>query len=114
MVHSSMRAAGDAQKVLVDKKQVFEGWKSSWESKARGAKFPSKVKSVKWGRTRGKGAKLLEGEVQDWPATFSAFLIEKSGWRTVIEVETRGKNPLRFEDELDHFFKKLKLNYKVK
>jgi len=114
LVHSSMKAAGDANKVLVDKKQIFEGWKSGWESKARGAKFPAKPKSVSWGRTRGKGAKLLEGEVQDWPATFSAFLIEKSGWRTQITVDTQGSNPLRFEKELDQFFKKLKLNYKVK
>jgi len=114
IVHSSAKALGDQKKVFGDKKETFATWKSNWESKARGKKVPVKAKKVTWGKAKGKGYKLLRGEVSNWPGTFTGIIVEKSGWRTIIEVETRGQNADRFLKDIEAFFKKLKLNYKVK
>jgi len=112
--HFNAKKAGEERKNMPDKKGIYAGWKSEWESKARGSKVPTKPKKFSWGKAKGSGYKLLAGEVQGWPGTFSGVLVEKSGWMTIIRVETQGQDAKRFLKDLDAFFKKLKFNYKVK
>ena len=93
--------------MVSDKNVTFETWASNWESKARGAKIPRKPQSVRLGIS-GKGYKLLEGTVAGHPGSFSGCLADKSGWRTIIEVETRGDANEVFKDQLKTFFRKLR------
>lgn len=89
----------------------FNTWKSNWTGKARGAKIPSKPQKFALGKARGEGYKLLEGSVNGFDATFSAVLSDKfpgKGWRTFIEVETRGAGHEVFADGLKTFLKSLK------
>jgi hypothetical protein len=97
---------------------TFNTWKSNWTGKARGAKIPRKIQKFSLGKARGKGYKLLEGKVTGFPGTFTAIISDKfpgKGWRTVIEIETRGKGHELFADSLKKLVKSFKAkNIKVK
>jgi len=112
--HLNANAAGEEHKQLVSKKQVAEGWKSNWESKARGVKMPVKPRSVKLGPIRGDGYDSVEGTVADFRGTFTAVLMDSKGWRTQVEMETRGDGDKVFEDGIKDFFKSLKIDFKYK
>jgi len=108
MYHANMNALSEQQKRPPTKKEAYLEWKSNWESKARGVKMKPKIGKVKLGRVRGNGFAYIEGTVEKFRGTFSAVLFDKSGWRTVIEMETRGEGEKVFEGEIKQFFKSLK------
>jgi len=109
MSHISHRAAGDQNKVAEDKNVRLESWKSNWESKARG-KGAKRTTKFAIGQVRGEGYKDLEGEVNGWPATFTAVVGDKpSGWRTYVEIETRGGFGEKYEKEIKALLRGIKL-----
>jgi len=107
--NASLRAVGDQNKVFQDKKVDFETWKSNWVNQARGAKFPAKPQKVRIGTISGDGWDEIAGDVDKFHGTFTGLLTEGKGWRTRIEVETRGKGDKVFAEGLKMFGKSLKL-----
>ena len=89
--------------------QVFEEWKSNWTGKARGTKFPKKIQKFSLGKVRGKGVKFAEGKVENFHGTFRGVVMDKSGWRTVLEVETLAKGDEVFADGIKTLIKSIKL-----
>jgi hypothetical protein len=106
--HANSNALGEQNKRYPPKKQQYLEWKSNWESKARGVKMKPKAGKVAFGRMRGDGYDNVVGTVEKFRGTFSALLFDKSGWRTFIEMETRGEGEEVFESEIKQFFKSLK------
>ncbi len=89
-------------------------WKSNWESKARGTKIPRKPQKFNLcSPIKGKGYKLLEGEVNGWPSSFTCCVGRSSGWRNAAEIETVGDRKL-FAKDLKGFLRSIKINYKAK
>ena len=107
--NQSWKALSERNKVPQDKKAVYEEWASNWEGKARGVKVPRKPQKFSMGKVRGAGYKQLVGNVEKFRGTFSAVLMDKSGFRTYIEIETRGFGDSVFADGLKKFTKSLKL-----
>jgi hypothetical protein len=106
--HLNANALGEQRKQYRTKQENFAEWKSNWESKARGAKMKEKGGKVVLGKVRGDGYAFVEGTVEKFRGTFTGVLFDKSGWRTYIEMETRGQGDKVFEKEIKTFFKKLK------
>ncbi|MHC4163074.1 MAG: hypothetical protein ACYSUM_13170 [Planctomycetota bacterium] len=106
--HQNANALGERQKKYPPKKQQYTEWKSNWESKARGVKMKAKPSKVSLGKVRGDGYAFVEGSVEKFRGTFTALLFDKSGWRTFIEMETRGQGDKVFEKSIKQFFKSLK------
>jgi len=92
---------------LQPKKELFAQWRSNWESKARGTRIPHKEQSVRLGIS-GKGFKKLQGTVENFRGTFSGAVRDKSGWRTIVKMETRGEGDKVFEAALKKFFRSLR------
>ena len=107
--HVSSKRAGEENKVLEDKARQFASWKSNWETKAKNTKIPKDTKKFRLGNLSGEGYQNLEGTVDQFRATFTGLLEDKSGWRTIIEVETRAKGDIVFEDGLQRFLKSWKV-----
>jgi len=112
-LHLSHKEAGDKNAKLVEKKVRYATWKSEWESKARGSKVPAKPVGVRLGKLSGKGYKKLKGEVDGWPATFDGLIFEKSGWRTIVRMDTTG-DLTALAPGIKDFLKSVKINYKAK
>ncbi len=111
--HQSIAALGERNAVPQDKKLVTAGWKSNWESKARGVKkMNPKGRKERIGSFRGLGFVLVPGDVGGFDGTFTALLDESSGWRNFVEMETRGDFHIRYKKHLDVFFKSLKFRKK--
>jgi hypothetical protein len=106
--HANANALGEKNLQYPPKQQQYAEWKSNWESKARGVKMKEKPRKVSLGRVRGDGYTFVEGTVEKFRGTFSALLFDKSGWRTFVEMETRGDGDKVFADEIRQFFKGLK------
>lgn len=106
--HGNANALGERQKKFRPKKAKYAEWKSNWESKARGVKMKDKPRKVSLGKVRGDGYELVEGTVEKFRGTFTGLLFDKSGWRTFVEMETRGQGDRVFEKEIKEFFKRLK------
>ena len=106
--HLNANALGEQRKQYRTKQENFAEWKSNWESKARGAKMKEKGGKVVLGKVRGDGYAFVEGTVEKFRGTFTGLLFDKSGWRTYIEMETRGRGDEAFKDEIKEFFKRLK------
>ena len=56
----------------------------------------------------GKGYKMLEGKIENFPGTFTGVVFDKKGWHFVLEIGTRGDANKVFAKELKVFLKKLK------
>ncbi|MHC4971943.1 MAG: hypothetical protein ACYTG3_06395 [Planctomycetota bacterium] len=106
--HLNANALGEQRKQYRSKKENYAEWKSNWESKARGVKMKDKPGKVVLGKVRGDGYAFVEGTVEKFRGTFTGLLFDKSGWRTYVEMETRGFGDKVFEKEIKSFFKKLK------
>ncbi len=100
---------GEKNMEFEDKSVTFDTWRSNWESKARLSKIPRKPQSVTLGPIRGKGYKLLTGNVENFRGTFTGSLTTIKGWRVTATVETRGRGYDVFEKQMKTFFKKLKI-----
>ncbi|MHC4547679.1 MAG: hypothetical protein ACYTEZ_02795 [Planctomycetota bacterium] len=109
MAHQNANALGERNYKFAPKKQKYMEWKSNWESKARGVKMRDKPKKFSLGKVRGEGYSFVEGTVEKFRGTFTGLLFDKSGWRTFIEMETRGEGEKVFEAEIKEFFKRLKI-----
>ena len=48
-------------------------------------------------------------EVDNWPATFSAVMGDKSGWRNFVVVETRGGFGKKYSKQIKALVKSIKL-----
>ena len=112
--HASLMAISDRNRAAKDPRTAIESWRSNWEAKARGARFPKKPdKNVRFGPFRGKGYKKLGGKVGPFPASFQCMVTDKSNWRTQVSIETRGDGEKVFRKQLKAFFKSLKVDYKL-
>lgn len=91
---------------------AYDSWKSNFESKARGVKVPRREQSVNLhirGLGSGKGYKQLVGDVEGHRATLTGYLRDKSGWRHVITIETRGDGDKVWEKQTKDFFRSLRI-----
>ena len=114
ITHASLLAIGDRNKAVKDPRTAIESWRSNWEAKAKGARFPTKPdKNVRFGPFKGKGYKNLGGKVGPFAGSFRCAVTDKSNWRTRVSVETRGEGEKIFRTQLKQFFKSLKVDYKV-
>jgi hypothetical protein len=117
VVNVSHKKAADENKRF-DDETTFNTWKSNWTGKARGTKVPSKPQKFSLGKARGKGYKQMSGKVTGFKGTFTGIVSDKfpgKGWRTVIEIETRGNGDEQFADSLKKLLKSFKAkNLKVK
>jgi len=109
VAHSNANRLGEERKKWPPKKQTFSGWRENWLAKARGARMKERPGRVRIGRTSGKGWELVEGKVEKFRATKTIFMFDKSGWRTIVDMETRGRGDKVFEEQIENFFKSLRL-----
>jgi len=98
--------------VFDDKKQVFETWISNFESRARGTgKMPKKPEKVRIGNLSGEGCEL-EGKIDKFHASEVDLVTDTSGWRIIVEIETRGTGATTFEEGIKTFRKRLRASKK--
>jgi hypothetical protein len=95
--------------VPIGKDVEFASWKSNWETKAKNTKIPRDTRKFTLGNLTGEGYPSLEGTIDKFRATFTGLLEDKSGWRTIITVETRAKGDIVFGDGLKKFLKSWKV-----
>jgi len=104
----SAKALSFENKVFQDKKVEFTSWKSNWENMARGKKVPPKPRPISFGGVQGDGYEFV-GEIDGFPATRTNALADKSGWRIIIEIETRGVDLKAFDKQVDAFLKNFRM-----
>jgi predicted esterase len=98
-----------AEPPLRKRDEVCREWLDSWRARTGAADLQAKPGYVRLGRLAGKGLAKLEGNVGEERATFMGLIQEKSGWRTVLVIETRGEGDELFAADLESFGKSLRL-----
>lgn len=86
---------------------MYEQWKSSWTSKARG-KFPNDMKKKQFAQIGWDGLEAT-GTIDNFPASMQSWFADKWGWRMEVYVESRGRGDTRLEESLKALFKNLRL-----
>jgi hypothetical protein len=109
ILHQSWAALSEQNKVPADKGVEFASWKSNWETKAKNTKIPKDTKKFRLGNLSGEGYQNLEGTIDNFGATFTGLLEDKSQWRTMITIETRAKGDVVFADGIKKFLKSWKV-----
>jgi hypothetical protein len=91
-----------------DKKKVYAGWVSNFDSLARGAEgIKKKPAKIKVGNLSGDGAEF-EGKINKFHATEVHMVTDESGWRIQFDLRTRGDGAKTFEDGIKTFMRKFR------
>jgi len=107
----SSKSLGSNEKFM-EKKQVFEGWVSNFESLARGAgKMPKKPAKIRIGTLEGDGCEL-GGKINGFTATEVDMVTDEGGWRIEFQMKTRGTGAKTFAKQIETFMKKFKATKK--
>lgn len=109
VVHAlSHKAAAAENKKLIEKQAQYLEWRSNTESAGRFKKIPEKPKSMSFAGISGDGGST-DGVVETFRASRTFILAEKSGWRYIVEVETRAGGDEVFKKGIDTFLKSFKI-----
>lgn len=108
VIVASHKAVGFENKKLVEKDQIFNDWASNWESRSTGKNKKKDPANLSIGGLQGEGYKF-SGNVDNFPATETNILAEKSGWRLIVEIDTRAGGDVVFKKGIETFLKNFKM-----
>jgi hypothetical protein len=94
----------------VEPKRVFESWRSSWETDAVGS---GRLKDKPYKKSVGgkkAHAMKFKGIRDGFPASRRNYMMEKWGWRILIQSDARGEGLEVFKRDIDVFFKSIRLS----